>query len=226
MFKFLCIPVRDFLVPSFPPLQDSPLFFALQGIFPVSSLLSSSLPTLRPYQSTQLPPSSSVWPFIVRPSEVFRPPADGRPMSSPVFLSSVPYAGLYPPPPPVRLVVLGLGVGGGAKETAPPAMVWSPLTHRQATPGSACRLRRSSSLFDSCGARLSVCPPPPPCAFPRTTVLVPILSLLTEEYFRDRSVRPCYAGPGRPGGCFYVSGPLPCPPPPPSLFHGHLFWVA
>ena len=68
-------------------------------------------------------------------------------------------------------------------------------------------------------------PPPPPSPFPRTTLLVPILSLLTEEYFRDLSVRPCPSGPVRPSGCSNVSGPRPCPPPP-SLFHGHLFWVA
>ena len=99
MFKCLCIPVRDISCPLLsPPLQDSPGFFALQGIIPVSSLLSSFLLPLCPYQSIHPPPSSSVWPFIVRPSEVFSPPADGRPMSSPVFLSSGPYAGLHPPP--------------------------------------------------------------------------------------------------------------------------------
>ena len=53
------------------------------------------------------------------------------------------------PPQPVRLVVLGLGVGGGAKETAPPAMVWSPSTCRQASPGLACLVnaRVSSSIL-------------------------------------------------------------------------------
>ena len=40
------------------------------------------------------------------------------------------------PPQPIRLVVLGLGVGvcGGAKETAPPAVVLSPSSRRQASP--------------------------------------------------------------------------------------------
>ena len=111
----------------------------------------------------------------------------------------------------MRLVLLGLGVGGGAKEKAPPAIVWSPSTRRQASPGISCLCRRSSSLLDSLGARLSVSPSP----FPRTTVLVPLLSLLTEEYFCGCSARPCPAGPGRPVGCFDVSGPCPCPPPPP-----------
>ena len=54
----------------------------------------------------------------------------------------------------------------------------------------------------------------PPSPFPRTTVLFPLLSLLTEEYFHGRSARPCPAGPGRPVGCFDVVDPRPCPPPP------------
>ena len=58
------------LVPPFPPLQDSPGFFAPQVIFPASSLLSSFFPPLRPYQCIQPPPSRSVWSFTVRPSEV------------------------------------------------------------------------------------------------------------------------------------------------------------
>ena len=56
--------------------------------------------------------------------------------------------------------------------------------------------------------------------------LHPTLYLLTEKYFRDRSVHPCPTGPGRPGGCLNISGSRPCPPPLPSLLHGHLFWVA
>ena len=38
----------------------------------------------------------------------------------------------------MRLVLLGSGVGGGEKETAPPAMVLSSLMHRQASPSGAC----------------------------------------------------------------------------------------
>ena len=106
------------------------------------------------------PPPASGHPLSVR-RKATNPPATGRPMSSPGFLSSVPYAGLHPPPRPVRLVVLGLGVGGGAKETAPPAMVLSPSTRQQAPPRLVCLRRRSISLFDSCGARLYVCPPLP-----------------------------------------------------------------
>ena len=50
----------------------------------------------------------------------------------------------------MRLVVLGLGVGGGAKETAPPAVVLSPLSRRQASPASGqvhSYARRSISLL-------------------------------------------------------------------------------
>ena len=43
------------------------------------------------------------------------------------------FAGL--PPRPIRLVVRGSGVGGGAKETAPPAMALSSLTRQQASSG-------------------------------------------------------------------------------------------
>ena len=55
----------------------------------------------------------------------------------------------------------------------------------------------------------------------RTTVRVPIPFLLTEEYFRGRSMRPHPAGPGLPVGRLNASGPRPCPTPFPSLFHGH-----
>ena len=49
------------------------------------------LPPLRPCLFSRPSPSSSVWSLGVRPAEVYNPPADGRPMSSPGFLSSVPY---------------------------------------------------------------------------------------------------------------------------------------
>ena len=68
--------------------------------------------------------------------------------------------------------------------------------------------------LDSC-VPVSLSAPPNPSPFPRTTVRVPILSLLTEEYFRGRSARPRPAGPGLPVGRLNVSGPRPCPPPPP-----------
>ena len=160
------------------------------------------------------------------------------------------------PPLPIRLVVLGLGVGvcGGAKETAPPVMVLSPSSRRQVlracfkpdarlpsrflqsamvvSPstrlvGVARESVPSSTLefsLESCVVSVSMSLPPTP--FPRTTVLVPLLSLLTGEDFRGRSALPCPAGPGRPAGCFDVSGPRPFPPPPPpSLFYCNRRWV-
>ena len=54
------------------------------------------------------------------------------------------------PPRPVRLVVLGLGVGGGEKKTAPPAVVLSPSFCWQASPAGGqvhAYARRSISLL-------------------------------------------------------------------------------
>ena len=149
-------PVRDevgsFLSPS---LQDSSGCLALQNILPVSSLLLSfpSSPSITRIH----PPPSSVW---SPPSSVRRratnplAPVDQCPLLVP--RPSVPYAGLHPPPRPIRLVVLGLGVGvgGGAKETAPPAVVLSPSSRRQASPDrrpSACLRPTLDFPLDSCG---------------------------------------------------------------------------
>ena len=64
------------------------------------------------------------------------------------------------PPRPIRLVVLGLGVGvcGGAKETAPPAVVLSLSSRRQASPDrrpSACLRPTLDFPLDSCGPQWS-----------------------------------------------------------------------
>ena len=74
---------------------------------------------------------------IVRPPESYQPSGSGRPMFSFGSPTQRPICRLAPPPPrPIRLVVLGLGVGvcGGAKETAPPAVVLSPSSRRQVSP--------------------------------------------------------------------------------------------
>ena len=115
------------------------------------------------------PPPVSI-PQIVRPPSFVRRKATKAPTSADqclplVSFPSVPYAGLHPPRP-VRLVVLGLGVGGWPKETAPPVMVVSPSTRLV---GVARESVLSSTLefsLESCGARLSVCPPHPPPPFP------------------------------------------------------------
>ena len=98
MFKFLfVIPSVLVLVPSFPPPSRFTSVLALQGIFTVSSLLLFFLPPLYPYPRIQPPPSSSVWSFIVRPLEVFNQSSEGRPKSSPGFLSNVPMQVCTPP---------------------------------------------------------------------------------------------------------------------------------
>ena len=60
----------------------------------------------------------------------------------------------------MRLVVLGLGVGEGVKETTPTAMILSLSTRpvdvaRESVPSSTLELP-----LDYFGARLSFCPPP------------------------------------------------------------------
>ena len=76
---------------------------------------------------------------------------------------------------------------------------------------------------------LSVCPPPPlPSPFSRTTVLVPMPSLLTEEYFGGSPARPRPAAPPwtrtscRPPK--RLLGPVLCPPPPPYYMAMLVSW--
>ena len=211
-----------FRYPPFPPPRSTRVPFPPGYL---ARLLSPffQLPPLRPFLCSRPTTSSSVWSPVVLPSEVFSPPADGQPMSSSGGLSGV--CRFAPPPPDLcGWCYLAWVWVEGQRRRHPPAMVWSPSTCWQASPGLACLCRRSISLFDSYGARLSVCPPPP-SPFLRTTVRVPILSLLTEEYFRVRSARPCPAGPGRPVERFKHLRSSSVSPPPASLFHGHLFWI-
>ena len=160
MFKFLCIPVRDVSGPLlFPPSKIHPGSLPSRESFlsPLSFLPFCLLSVHISLFSRPPPAASGPSSSVCRKSSDLRLTADQCPL-----LFSFPAAICrFSPPQPMRLVVLGLGVGGGEKETAPPVMVWSPSTRRQATPGLACRLRHSSSLFNYCGARLSVCPPPP-----------------------------------------------------------------
>ena len=84
-----------------PPLSPPPRFTRVTcPPWHLARLLSPffPFPPLRPFLCRRLSPSSSVWSPVVRPSEVFSPPSEGRSMSSPGVLSSVPYAGLHPPP--------------------------------------------------------------------------------------------------------------------------------
>ena len=138
--KVLCCPVGDDVVPSFfPSLRDSSGFLAPSGTscpsplsflpicplsarFCVVSLLSSSV-------------CSPPWSFPHRPSVGGLPTLWLRPTNVLFwFPDPASHMQVCTPPRPVRLVVLGLGVGGGAKETAPPAVVLSPSSRRQASP--------------------------------------------------------------------------------------------
>ena len=91
--------------PWYPPARSP----CLQKIFQLVHVSPLLLPPLRPF-SVYLPPPT-VAPVVTR-----RPPVrltGGRCHAAPGFLSSVlMFGGL--PPRPVRLAVLGLGVGGGA----------------------------------------------------------------------------------------------------------------
>ena len=161
------------------------------------------MPHLRPFLCIRPTPSSVCSP-IIRPSESYQPSGDRPTNVLSCFPDPASHMQVCTHPRTVRLVVLVLGVGGEAKETAPPAMVLSPSSRRQASPGLACLCRRSSSILDSCGARLSVCPPLPPPPFP----VQPYLFLYSPSKRKSIFVV-------APRGCFDVSGPRPCPPPPP-----------
>ena len=129
------------MVPSFtPPPRFVWVPCSFWNILPVSSLFSSYMPPLRPFLCIQ-PTPSSVWspPPSVPPSSVRRRATNPRLRPTNVlfwFPDPASHMQVCTPPRPVRLVVLGLGVGGGAKETPPPAVVLSPSSRRQASPAS------------------------------------------------------------------------------------------
>ena len=104
-----------------------------------------------------------------------------------------------------------LGCGWrGVGDSAPPMILRSSMgfhhtTRRRQLPGQK---YLSRSWFPSMiWLPVSVCPPPP-LPFPRTTVRVPIPSLLTGQYFRGRPARPHPAG-------------LPCPQTPVGLLNAN-----
>ena len=97
------------VVPPLSPPRDSPARApCLQTSFPRVHLSPLLVPPLRPFfVYFSSPPVALV--VTRRPSEL----TDGRCHAAPCVLSSVPmFVGF--PPQPVRLEVLGLGVGGGA----------------------------------------------------------------------------------------------------------------
>ena len=120
MFKFLCIPVRDGSGPLLPPPSKihpgslpswasfpSPTYFLPFCLLSVHISIFS-----RPPPAASGPSSS-----VRRKYSSLRMTADQCPLL--VSCPAAHNAGLHPPRP-VRLVVLGLGVGGGTKETVPP----------------------------------------------------------------------------------------------------------
>ena len=121
-----------------PHLIPPPRFIWLPCPVQCSRILSLLflLPPLCPCLFSRPSTSSSVWSPVVRPSEVYSPPADCVPNA--LLLVSCPESRMkVSPPQHVRLVIIGSGVGGGSKETAPPAMVLSSSTLRHALPGSS-----------------------------------------------------------------------------------------
>ena len=108
----------------FFPLQESPGFLPFRAFpsplsFRPFSLLSFHKRVFnRPLPVSGTPHRPSP---IVRPPASYQPSGSGRPMSSPNFPTQRPICRLAPPPRPIRLVVLGLGVGvcGGAKGDGP-----------------------------------------------------------------------------------------------------------
>ena len=148
----------------FFPLQDSPGFLPFIAFpYPLSFRPFCLLSVHKRVFSR--PPPVSGPPHrpspIVRPPESYQPSGSGRPMSSSGFPTQRPICRFAPPPRPVRLVVLGLGVGGGMKETAPPAVVLSPWSRRQASPADGqvhAYARRSMSLLSTCGSCLVLSP--------------------------------------------------------------------
>ena len=148
------------------------------------------------------PPPVSI-PHIVRPPSSVRQKASNPPTSADQCLllfsfPSVPYAGLHPPP---TCVVGGtwLGCGWGDKGDGAPrdglesVVLSAGITQDKQVRAYIQRRRSISLLILVVPVSLSA----PPSPFPRTTVLVPLHSLQTGEYFRGRSPLPCSAGSGK-----------------------------
>ena len=120
LIRIVCyyFPYTDDPVPFLSPPSEIPLHRApcIQPIFPRVHLSLLLLPPIRPFVF-YLPPPPPGAPIVTR-----RPPVrltGGQCHAAPGCLSSVPMCdGL--PPRPVRLVVLGSGVGEGRRRQCPP----------------------------------------------------------------------------------------------------------
>ena len=190
------------MVPSSPPLQDSSGFLAIQESCP-SPLSFCPICLISARFSVFSRPPPVFGPHIVCPPSSVRrkatnPPAIGRPMPSSVYLTQRPICRFAPPPLTCAVGGTWLGCWWRGEVDGAPRDGLESLVSLPGVARVACLLQSTLEFpLDSCNDRLSVCPPPP-SPFPRTTVLVSLLSLLTEDYFCGRSARPCPAGPGRP----------------------------
>ena len=164
--RFLFFP--SVMVWSLPFFFSPPRFIRVPcytNILPVSSLFSSYLPPLRRFCLFSRPPPVSI-PHIVRPPSSVRQKTTNPPDSTDqclllVYYPSVPYVGLHPPPT-CEAVGTWLGCGWRAEGDGSPR---DGLESLDSLAGVARVSVPSSTLefpLDSCGACLSVCPPPLP----------------------------------------------------------------
>ena len=187
------------MVPSFfLPLRFVRVPCSLWNILPVSSLFPSYMPPLRLFLCIQPTLLQCLVPTIVRPPSSVRRRATNPPALAdqfPLLVSrpSVPYAGLHPPPTCVDggtwLGCGWRGEGDGAPRGGLESVVSS------AGVACLCDTRRSISLLILAVPISLLSTPPPPSPFPRTTVRVPLLSLLTGEFFMVTPRSPAPLGP-------------------------------
>ena len=119
LFSLLWSPLAMVMVPPYPPSKIHP------GSLPSSdfctyTISSFLLPTLRPFLCRR----PSTYSSVCHPSSARRKSTTLRLTANQMPFSWFPVqrpVWRFPPPQPVRLVVLGSGVGGGAKDTAPRA---------------------------------------------------------------------------------------------------------
>ena len=124
-------------------------------ILPVSSLFSSYMPPLRPFLCIQTTLLQCLIPPIVRPPSSVRRKSSALQLTADQcpLLVSLPAAHMQvctPPPDLCGWWYLDWVWVGGAKDTAPPAVVLSPSSRRQASPASVqvhAYARRSISLL-------------------------------------------------------------------------------
>ena len=160
MFKVLYFPSVMVWSLPFPPSKIQPGYLLYRTSCPSPLSFRPSCLLSARFCVFSRPPPASGHPSSVR-WKATNPPAKRSTNVLSWFPVQRSICRFAPPPQPVRLVVLGLGVGGGLKETAPPAMVLSPSTRWQASPGLACLRQRSLCVQHTTLFRSTVCCTPP-----------------------------------------------------------------